>query len=52
MGHEQRIDTIKDMEKNFSGLRFAGNYLEGISVGDVIKNALATTVQLQKSDRD
>lgn len=42
-GHRQRIEAISEAERQYAGsLRFAGNYMEGISVGDVIRQA--TTV--------
>jgi protoporphyrinogen/coproporphyrinogen III oxidase len=39
LGHGRRLLTLAKTEKLFPGLKFAGNYLEGISVGDVIRQA-------------
>ncbi|MBV9080204.1 MAG: protoporphyrinogen oxidase [Elusimicrobia bacterium] len=41
VGHADRIETISKAEQTFPGLRFAGNYIAGISVGDVIRHAAA-----------
>ncbi|MCB4757736.1 MAG: protoporphyrinogen oxidase, partial [Elusimicrobia bacterium] len=37
IGHEKIKESIRMAETTFPGLRFAGNYREGISVGDVVK---------------
>ncbi len=37
LGHRERQKKISEMEKTWKGLRCAGNYREGISVGDVVK---------------
>lgn len=39
LGHGRRVLTLAKAEKLFPGLKFAGNYLEGIAVGDVIRQA-------------
>lgn len=39
LGHGRRVLTLAKTEKLFPGLKFAGNYMEGISVGDVVRQA-------------
>jgi len=39
LGHGRRVLTMAKTEKLFPGLKFAGNYIEGIAVGDVIRQA-------------
>jgi oxygen-dependent protoporphyrinogen oxidase len=41
-GHLARMKTLAQMEARFPGLTLIGNYRGGISVGDVVKNALLT----------
>jgi oxygen-dependent protoporphyrinogen oxidase len=41
-GHEERIRTLAAAESRWPGLTFLGNYRGGISVGDVVRSALAT----------
>lgn len=41
LGHGTRIKAIQNFEAANPGLRFAGNYLRGVSVGDVIRQATA-----------
>ncbi len=38
IGHEKRMEVLRQTEEKFP-LRFAGNYVGGISVGDVIRRA-------------
>lgn len=40
-GHGSRIGALERAETRSPGLRFIGNYRGGISVGDVVKSALA-----------
>jgi len=40
-GHAARIEALAQAECAVGGLTFLGNYRGGISVGDVVKNALA-----------
>jgi oxygen-dependent protoporphyrinogen oxidase len=40
-GHAARIAAVSRAEAAWPGLRFLGNYRGGISVGDVVRNALA-----------
>jgi oxygen-dependent protoporphyrinogen oxidase len=39
LGHGRRMLTLAKTEKLFPGLKFSGNYLGGIAVGDVIRQA-------------
>jgi oxygen-dependent protoporphyrinogen oxidase len=41
LDHESRMSTLAAAEARLPGLSFLGNYRGGISVGDVIRNALA-----------
>ncbi|MCB4756281.1 MAG: protoporphyrinogen oxidase [Elusimicrobia bacterium] len=36
VGHGEKLRIVQQAEKDWPGLNFAGNYLEGISVGDVV----------------
>src|SRR5262249_3413370 len=38
--HLQRLNVLRKTQEKFPGLRFAGNYVDGISVGDVVKAGL------------
>jgi protoporphyrinogen/coproporphyrinogen III oxidase len=40
LGHESRLKILADTEQGWPGLAFIGNYRGGISVGDVVRNAL------------
>jgi protoporphyrinogen oxidase len=40
-GHLARIEVLGRAEACWPGLRFLGNYRGGISVGDVVRSALA-----------
>ena len=40
-GHLARLELVARAETCWPGLRFVGNYRGGISVGDVVRNALA-----------
>jgi oxygen-dependent protoporphyrinogen oxidase len=39
LGHRERLAVIHQAEKDWPGLVFIGNYLEGISVGDVVRQS-------------
>lgn len=39
--HTERMKVLSDCESRYPGLSFVGNYRGGISVGDVVRNALA-----------
>lgn len=41
VGHSARLEALADAEKRLPGITFLGNYRGGVSVGDVVKNALA-----------
>lgn len=43
-GHADRVAVLARTEAAHPGLRFIGNYRGGISVGDVVKNALAVPI--------
>jgi protoporphyrinogen/coproporphyrinogen III oxidase len=40
-GHAGRLETLAHAERRLPGIHFLGNYRGGISVGDVVRNALA-----------
>ncbi len=40
-GHTGRLVTLAHAERRLPGIHFLGNYRGGISVGDVVRNALA-----------
>lgn len=40
-GHEARMRVLAETESAWPGLSFLGNYRGGVSVGDVVRNALA-----------
>lgn len=40
LGHSKRVKTLEETEFQFTGLKFAGNYMAGVSVGDVVKQAM------------
>jgi oxygen-dependent protoporphyrinogen oxidase len=40
MGHDSRMKALAEAEQGWPGLVFIGNYRGGISVGDVVRNAL------------
>ncbi|MFK7909409.1 MAG: protoporphyrinogen oxidase [Akkermansiaceae bacterium] len=40
LGYQSVLDALENVEKEHSGLHFAGNYRGGISVGDCIVNGL------------
>lgn len=42
LDHESRIRALERVESRLPGLCFIGNYRGGISVGDVVRNALAS----------
>jgi oxygen-dependent protoporphyrinogen oxidase len=39
-GHRERMAALEKAEAELPGLRFLGSYRGGISVGDVLRNAL------------
>src|SRR5262249_50054019 len=39
IGHRNRIKLLEQVEGNFPGLFFRGNYRGGLSVSDVVKNS-------------
>lgn len=41
LGHRDRMAVLAETEKRFRGLAFVGSYRGGISVGDVVRNALS-----------
>ena len=43
-GHLARMKTLTQTEARFPGLTLIGNYRGGISVGDIVKNALLTDI--------
>ncbi len=40
-GHGERMRALEEAEARWPGLRFAGNYRGGVSVGDVVAAAEA-----------
>lgn len=42
LGHEGRMKILSEAEQGWPGLSFLGSYRGGVSVGDVVKNALKT----------
>ena len=45
-GHSARMQALERAEARFPGLTFLGNYRGGISVGDVVRNALSAPADL------
>jgi oxygen-dependent protoporphyrinogen oxidase len=43
VGYESVIDAIENFEAVHRGIFFCSNFYRGISVGDCIRNSLATT---------
>ena len=41
LGHGRFVERAREIERNLPGLRISGNFLEGISVPDCIRNATA-----------
>jgi oxygen-dependent protoporphyrinogen oxidase len=41
LSHESRMDLLEEAELGWPGLTLLGNYRGGVSVGDVVRNALA-----------
>lgn len=39
IGHTERVGRLRSFERENAGIWLTGNYLEGISVGDVVKHA-------------
>ena len=46
LGHGGRISTIEAVERDFPGLFFCANYRGGVAIGDCIKSAERTAVQV------
>jgi len=46
-GHAQRMKVLSETEERLPGLRFLGNYRGGISVGDVVRSAVAELFRLR-----
>ena len=44
LGHENVITELEEIEKEYPGLQFAGNYRGGISVGDCLINGMNLVV--------
>jgi protoporphyrinogen/coproporphyrinogen III oxidase len=42
LGHLQRIAAVEQAERDFPGLYFRANYRGGVSIGDCIRNGVAT----------
>jgi protoporphyrinogen oxidase len=40
-GHAGRLEMLAHAQRRLPGIHFLGNYRGGISVGDVVRNALA-----------
>ncbi|HEY1253017.1 MAG TPA: protoporphyrinogen oxidase, partial [Thermoanaerobaculia bacterium] len=41
-GHARRLSVLEEAERRWPGLHFRGNYRGGVSVGDVVRQALTT----------
>jgi oxygen-dependent protoporphyrinogen oxidase len=39
IGHNARVRRIESVLESIPGLRLAGNYLHGVSIGDCVKQA-------------
>jgi len=39
LGHDRRVEILRQTERDLPGLHFVGNYLEGVSVGDCVEVA-------------
>jgi oxygen-dependent protoporphyrinogen oxidase len=39
-GHRERMRALERAEARWPGLRFAGNYRGGVSVGDVVRSGI------------
>jgi oxygen-dependent protoporphyrinogen oxidase len=48
LGHGHIVETIRDAERNSSGLFFAGNYLEGPAIGKCVENGFQTAEAVRK----
>ncbi len=50
VGHPQKIAAIKEFELKYTGIRFGGNYVSGVSVGDCVKygESLAADLEIPK----
>jgi protoporphyrinogen/coproporphyrinogen III oxidase len=49
LGHAARVTAIDSLLKHHRGLRLAGNYLHGVSLGDCIKNADAIAHEINQA---
>jgi protoporphyrinogen/coproporphyrinogen III oxidase len=47
LGHGHVVESIRDAERKLSGIFFAGNYLEGPSVGKCVENGFQTAEAVQ-----
>ena len=47
LGHGHVVEEIRDMERKIPGIFFAGNYLEGPSVGKCVENGFQTANAVQ-----
>ena len=47
VGYAQYKDSLNNLERNYPGLFFAGNYRSGISVADTIVDAINIAEQIQ-----
>jgi oxygen-dependent protoporphyrinogen oxidase len=47
LGHAARVEAIEAALRNHQGLWLAGNYLRGISLGDCIRNAGQTAIEVE-----
>ena len=45
--HWQRMKVLSETEERLPGLRFLGNYRGGVSVGDVVRSAVAEPFRLR-----
>src|ERR1700735_2802950 len=47
LGHGHVVESIRDAERKLSGIFFAGNYLEGPSIGKCVENGFQTAEAVQ-----
>jgi protoporphyrinogen/coproporphyrinogen III oxidase len=52
LGHSMLASRIEAEAATIHGLELAGNYLRGVSLGDCIRNALATAEKVEKAQRE
>ncbi|HXX45278.1 MAG TPA: protoporphyrinogen oxidase [Candidatus Acidoferrales bacterium] len=48
LGHGHVVETLREAERSIAGLFFAGNYLEGPSIGKCVERAFQTAEAAQK----